>query len=214
MKLPYFIDSKLKKKFSQIYSELVISIHDKDGKIIRTNKQVCDSYTENFLAGIYAMFANLGSGGIGYGFTAPHTSANSIFSIINVENTMSAANFAATAPATNAVNGLVLGTGSVAPTPSSRALTSPITHGSGPGQLVYQAGQCLAGTTILGNVSSFVLLRSFTNSSASTITVREVALYSSLTATHFMLLMDLLSPAQDVLSLQTITIQLTTQLTT
>ncbi len=213
LKLPYWLDSRLRKKFSEIYSEISVGLLDENGKLIKSHKQVCRSYTENFLAFIYSFYANM-LVTPGYGFTAPHTADNTIFDITSTEQVISAANFACTGPVTNASNGLVVGTGAVAPTPLTRALTSKIANGVGAGQLSYAAQQCVSGVTVLGNVSTMKLLRTFQNLSGAQITVKEVGLYTSLSATHFMILMDLLSPVYDIPIGQTLSLELATQITT
>lgn len=214
IRLPYFLDSKIRKRFSELYSEFLIQVHDKNGNLIRENKQVCYSYNENFLSMIYSLYANLGGDLVNYGFTAPHTSPNSVFSIANIETTVNAAILASTGPSTNALNGLVVGTGVVAPTPAARALTAKINNGIAAGQLVYSQQQCVSGVTVLGNVSTMTLFRTFLNSSPGAITVTEVGLYSSLSPTHYMLLFDLLAPSQNIGVGQTLTLQLSTQITT
>jgi hypothetical protein len=74
-------------------------------------------------------------------------------------------------------NGIVAGTGTNAVTESDNALQTLIAHGTGSGQLSYGAVGFTAPATA-GSTTSFTISRTLTNSSAGSITIREIGLYA------------------------------------
>jgi len=72
--------------------------------------------------------------------------------------------------------GIVVGTGSTAPTINDNALQTLIVHGSGSGQLSY--GAITFGSPASdSSTSQFTITRNFTNSSGGAINVNEIGLY-------------------------------------
>lgn len=98
-------------------------------------------------------------------------------------------------------NGIVVGTGTTAVTPTDMVLATPIADGTASGQLEYFP--CGASSfTVAAPTASFKLERLFRNSSGGTITLNEVGIYSAcgnrpffLTDHyHFCIIRDLVSP--------------------
>lgn len=215
IKLPFLLEKHLADKFAMFYIHLQMDIKDKNGKILSSKKQMCHSLTENFLA---YMYGNLGGfvPPVSYGFTAPHTNNNSSFRITGAEWANSSGIFNCSGIANDGLNGIVVGTGAVAPTPTTRNLTALITHGVGAGQLSYNAQGSTAGVSVSGQNTNLILYRTFVNNSGGAIIVSEVGLYggSSVSPAIYLFLMDVLAPVQTVNPLQTLTISITFRTTT
>jgi hypothetical protein len=113
--------------------------------------------------------------------------------------------------------GLVVGTGTTAPTNTDYALATQIAHGTGAGQLDYGAHSFTAPAVVAGNID-FIISRSFYNGSGATITVREIGIYCMSTDTgtalrYFCVVRDVLASSVDVLATQTLTVQYTLRTT-
>lgn len=216
IKLPYWIHSRLAKKFSQIYSELIITTKDEFGNIIKTHKQVCDSYLSNFAQITYLNFAGRVAGGAAppYGVTLPYSSYALIESLgFNIGYAVQYR--IGEGLLGDCYSGIIVGTDNTAPTANDVKLGSLITHGVGVGQLQYGLQSSTNGVTTLANISSFSLTRTFVNNSGAAITVNEMGFCTFYSGTrYFLMLRDLLSPSQIVNNAQTLTIQLITQITT
>jgi hypothetical protein len=112
------------------------------------------------------------------------------------------------------VQGIVVGSGSTPVDPTNYNLASMISHGTGSGQLDYDAS---AVTTSFGGSSSYVeLYRSFTNKSGASIVVREVGIiardiwWSGSTAVYnvnFLVARDVLPSPVTVPNLGTLTVR-------
>lgn len=214
-KLPFSIEKYLTNKFAMFYIFLQIDVHDNKGKLISSRKQMCHSLVENFLAIQYACY---NENNIGFGFTAPHTTNATYFDTDNVERGINTASpistvFSNKGLANIDTDGIVVGTGIVAPTPSTRNLTTKILHGIAAGQLSYQSQSSSAGVTISGQNTQVILTRTFVNNSGGVITVNEMGIISAGSFPK-LILMDILAPAQTVNALQTLTISVTFKTTT
>ena len=118
----------------------------------------------------------------------------------------------------DSTHGIRVGTGTSAPTPTDYDLGALIAHGTGAGQLQYGASTIEA-TQIVDSTTSFRIVRTFTNASGSTITVKEIGLvYStyiaSTTIGYIMIAKDLLGSPVDVLNGQTLTVRYIPSVTT
>jgi len=100
------------------------------------------------------------------------------------------------APAGNDAYGIQVGTGTTSPTNLDYALESKIAHGTGAGQLQYQAVSVADPTEVAGNVD-LVISRVFLNASGAKITVNEVGLvsygYAYPSYCYFLIARDLLT---------------------
>lgn len=216
MKMPYWLHSRLAKKFSQLYAELIITTKDESGNILKINKQVCNSYLANWAQINYLNFAGRTSGAAAppYGVTLPYSSYALIDSL-NFNIGYAVQYRIGEGLLGDSYSGLIVGTNNTAPTANDVKLGNLITHGTGVGQLQYGLQYSTDGVTTLGNVSSFSMTRTFVNNSGAPITVSEMGFCTFYSATrYFLMLRDLLSPSQIVNNAQTLTIQLITQITT
>jgi hypothetical protein len=114
--------------------------------------------------------------------------------------------------------GIIVGTSDTPNTLATYALGGKITHGTGAGQLIYNAETVEDVTNPSGNDLQFRITRTFTNNSGSTITVKEVGLLakkieSSLSNTRFLIARDVLPSPVDVPDGATLTIRYVVKIT-
>lgn len=216
LKLPFWLEKTLCKQFSMMYVEMEFIIKNPNGKIISSHKQIGKSVNENFLSSFYTGVHNCGVT-TAYGFTAPHTSYKSVFQNNSSEVLLPNANtnFYCIGVANNDQYGIVVGTGAPSILPNTRALTAKIAQGVGVGQLVHNQQQSALGVTVLGSQSSLILTRTFLNSSGGLINVAECGIQANIaTAFPVLIYIDAISPTAAVNNLQTLTINITFQITT
>jgi len=111
---------------------------------------------------------------------------------------------------------IYIGTGTTPPLPSDTALTSPISNGTGSGEMVYPSKPTFSSVSINGQTSSFTITSIFTNNSGASITVSEVGWIGGTANSGFtgMLTHDLLSSPITVPNLSEIEIIYTISVTT
>ncbi|MEM2261218.1 MAG: hypothetical protein QXK24_02075 [Ignisphaera sp.] len=71
--------------------------------------------------------------------------------------------------------GILVGSGTTAPTPGDYNLAVKILHGTGAGQLYYKEVTLLS-PTIVGSTTKFVIIRNFINNSGGDVVVKEIGL--------------------------------------
>jgi len=111
--------------------------------------------------------------------------AQAYVSIIDITNTSrSAANYAGNFDMRAALNistyGILAGTGTNAVAIGDYKLQTPITHGTGAGQLQHSSVENNTLLTVDANNAYFEMRRTLTNNSGATITIKEVAIYAKL----------------------------------
>jgi len=191
---------------------LIVTVKDKDGKIIKQHKQRSHSFLRNFLAMIGSLMINpFDSYGNYYYFLS---TGNGWFSY-DPANTIYQTTLTMLDSANDSTYGIVVGTGTTPPTPQNYQLQSQIANGTGSGQLVYGAHSVspTPGTTLLdgqsatpstgvltpsGNTTSFSISRTFQNQSGASITVSEVGIIARVIAysdlkPYVLIIRDLLS---------------------
>jgi hypothetical protein len=151
-----------------------IDIYDKTGKLVKTTgDRKSHSFVLQFLQILELHMAHIYSSNPD-GVTVKDTDGNnrtwSYTSSQYVANTL-----AVEAPSTDDSYGILVGTGTTAPTLDNYALETKITHGSGSGQLQYGATS-VAAAAIVGSNVDMVISRTFINASGASITIREVGL--------------------------------------
>lgn len=149
-----------------------------DGKIVK-----CHSYVLQWLELIHVQLAQLTDFSItDVGSTARDVDANSI-------------NLKGDAASGDDSYGIQVGSGSGAEDPSDVALGTKITHGTGAGQLQYQA-MSITAPAIDGDYVEYELARDFINSSGGAVTVNEVGMvlqgHDGTAARYFLVLRDVL----------------------
>ena len=124
--------------------------------------------------------------------------------------------FAMNAPDNNGSYGLVVGTGTAAPTNADYALATIIGHGTGAGQLDYGAHSRTT-TGIVGANVDYIISRTYYNGSGASITVNEIGVYccsqdSGNNTCCFCIVRDVIT-AITVANTQTLTVQYTLRTT-
>jgi hypothetical protein len=114
--------------------------------------------------------------------------------------------------------GIIVGTSDTPNTLTTYALGGKIAHGTGSGQLVYNAETVEDVTNPSGNDLQFRITRTFTNNSGATITVKEVGLLvkkydAAFTSRSFLVARDVLPSPVDVPDGATLTIRYVVKIT-
>jgi len=164
-------DNNYQKSFN---ATLTIIVRDKDGKVIKRYKQKSHSPTANFI-----------------GIMLPVSYYNEVqkcWTITTTSNTTLSYgyNCAWTIYPNNKYNypvyleNIMVGSGSQSNPYSAINLASPITNGSGTGQLLYNAINTPISITVNGNQAFFIVSQSYNNQSGETITISEVGIILNL----------------------------------
>jgi hypothetical protein len=167
-------DNKYQKSFNVF---LTIIVRDKDGKVIKKYKQKSHSPTSNFI-------------GMMLPLTYYNTTGSSWEMIIDSTHTynyyqsLTGNFFGIGYPNSNisvagSLLNILVGNGLLSNPYNAYNLASPISNGSGAGQLVYGSITFPSGITISSNKAYFIVSQSYTNSSGYTITITEVGIYVS-----------------------------------
>jgi hypothetical protein len=152
-----------------IKAYLTIEIKDKHGQLISYEKKEANSYVQAFIDLLFVYLTDTSLAGV--------TDTGNTGRTIGYLTSQIQVNGLCVAASAVSDRGIVVGTGTGAVAVTNYALGTQIVHGSGAGQLYYNASQAQAPTTV-GSTHSFTLIRSFTNSTASTITIQEVGIYA------------------------------------
>lgn len=144
---------------------ITVEVFGRDGKRRYWNRRRSRSFVEAFLSLLIAQ-------------CNPDDDVAGVTDTGGTNRTLAEAkeSFDCSAPAGDATNGIVVGTGDTAVDVTDYAIETLIAHGVGAGQLSYSAVTYSALVISDPNVS-FTLQRDFTNSSGGTITVKEEAIY-------------------------------------
>lgn len=150
-------------KDHRVRVEYEIEVRDKHGNVIKKLKKKSESLLTNFLQILGRLFGNANQSfyardGVAYAPTYDHGDYASIL-----------------APEGNDDYGVLVGTGTTPVTASDYDLASPITHGTGAGQLQHGAMSYEA-PSVSGSVTTWRNSRTFTNGSGADITVNEIGL--------------------------------------
>lgn len=111
-----------------------------------------------------------------------------------------------TAGVANGSYGIVVGTGTAAISLDAYKLDTIIAHGSGSGQLYYQAMAVTQPAKPTGSMYRSVFIRELTNLSGGSITVNEVGLYGTHGSYYYVLARDLVSPGVAILDRATMSV--------
>lgn len=163
-------------------------VHDANGEQVLDMDMKSNSWVRN----AYNWLAKAFFYGIGVGSTY----AEGALYNKNTSGTLQGA-YAVTPAFNNSVGssafGIVVGTGTTAETLESFNLATPIAHGTGAGQLSYQADTWGTPTYTAGTKKwTFASSRIFNNNSGASITVNEVGLISSFSGNYQMMSRDVL----------------------
>jgi hypothetical protein len=174
----------------QLIGELEFRILDKNGELERMFKKPMESLLRNFTRWIWGEWLS-GSATLYDVNNVARTDGYSYYHYINAGAGVSG-------------YGIQVGTGTNPVTISDYKLQTQIAHGTGAGQLSYQAVN-VSGPTEDSNQSYFTITRNFNNGSGGTITVQEIGLviYNSSNTYYFLFARDL-TGAIDVLNGKTL----------
>jgi len=109
-------------------------------------------------------------------------------------------------------NGIVIGSGTSAVTPTQYALATQIVAGITAGTMMYYP-QWFTKYTISGSTCSFIMERIFKNLSGGTITVNELGIYEIVNNTNFCMLRDKLAVGVAVLNTEYLKVKYTISVT-
>jgi len=157
---------------------LTIIVRDKDGKVIRRHKQKSHSPTANFIG---LMLPATWYNTTGKTFTLTSTSNSTYNYAPYGPNIMYGINY----PNSNSnqqtyLINIMVGSGSNSNPYSAINLASPISNGSGTGQLLYMTPNIPTGITINDNQAYFITSQSFINQSGGTVNITEVGIVINL----------------------------------
>ncbi|MBA7656438.1 hypothetical protein ES703_64362 [subsurface metagenome] len=146
---------------------LELTVKDKDGKVTEHRVMRSKSYVKQFLQLLYVQMNACGT-----------TGAVSIRDIANALQDIWATkdNFKCDADAGEVNEGIIVGTGTTAPTIDDYKIETIIDHGTDPGELEYSA-VVIAAATSDATTSQVTITRDFANGSGGEIIVNEIALY-------------------------------------
>lgn len=179
-----------------------ITVFDRNGNVRQVINEDAKCFVRNFMRMIKNLFYN-GTPAYPPHYGSPADSrtptnfrnlAGAIVSTRGIDPTgTSIGAFIATALAGDLTKGIVVGSGSTAVIDDDYKLGTIITHGSGAGQLVYDAESFLPLATV-GNTVTITTARMVGNSSANPVVIYEIGLYLMGLIT-IMLLRDVISPS-------------------
>jgi hypothetical protein len=166
--------------------ELVLTDGD---KVIEYRRLKSKSFVRQFLELFYVIANALSSA---YPWTyVPFTIRDTSNNLRNVAQ--NATIFSTAAGAGASAYGIVVGTGSAAPTINDYKLGTQIAHGTNPTQIQY--GAMAYGLPVSdGTLSTFRLTRPFSNASGGSITVNEIGIYVTDGTYYYMTVRDVIVP--------------------
>jgi len=181
---------------------LELTVKDKRGKVTDHRVMRSKSFVRQFLELLWIQ-----------AFQIPEVAP---YSMKDTSNTLQdicegAYTFAANAGLGATTFGIVVGTGTTAPTIDDYALETLIAHGTGAGQLEYSAVTFGAPASD-ATTSQFTITRDFANASGGSITVNEIALYAKgsrggyANVWYFMIIRDVIAGGISVPNGQTLTV--------
>lgn len=152
-------------------------VHDKDGKLTFDDTQRGHSWTRNFWNYIFSVAGATGGGGVA-SFGAGYMSMKLTAGDLCKDAYLPKVNLGYTAGEGDAAYGIVVGTSDTAFSADHYALQALIAHGTGSGQLSYQA-QAIGSIEYKSGTKTWeaTLTRVYNNNSGGSITVKETGLY-------------------------------------
>jgi len=171
---------KTRKYGARIGAEYELEVRDKHGKLIRRIRGESHSWTRWFLGLLKGQFATRHMVAIGGGNETVKdiTGADQTYPRHD-DSTLQTyyKDISVDCPGNDDSYGVVVGDDDTPNIADQLALNSQIAHGSGAGQLVYGAHTFESVSDADGEFG-FRIIRSFTNNSGSTVTVKEIGIYA------------------------------------
>jgi len=155
-----------------------VEVRDKSGKLTYKRRYKAKSWLTQFIKILKGQFATRWGTTVGHGNTTVVDIVGSTRSIPNHSDSTRSytTNISTLGDAGDEYQGIVVGKGTTPNSLNTYKLASPISHGTGAGQLSYGAMNVEEVTNPSGNTLSFRLIRTFTNQSGADITVYEIGL--------------------------------------
>jgi len=184
----------------EIGAVLELTVEDKRGKVTDHRIMRSKSFTRQFLELLWVQ-----------AFQIPEIAPYSVRDTGNILRDIceSGFTFAANGDAGNTAQGIIVGTGTTAPTINDYAIETLIAHGVAAGQLQYSAVTFGAPASD-ATTSQFTITRDFANASGGAITINEIALYVAgfkyNTSYYFMTIRDVIAGGISVPDGQTLTV--------
>jgi hypothetical protein len=166
-------------------------VRDKNGKLIQKGKFPAKSWVGNIIRLLYVLWkpwATATSAAINYIVTPSALLDTSGTARGLTIGTVGSGSFGGCAPAGDLSAGILLGTSDTPVSIDQYNLLGLITHGTGAGQLSY--GATVVEDLMVGATYQFRIIRTFTNNSGASITVRELGLFLKPQTQSFMFARD------------------------
>jgi hypothetical protein len=166
-------------------------VRDKDGKLIEKGKFPAKSWVGNIIRLLNALWKvwTTTASYSKYTYTTPSVLLDTTNTARPLKlYTESASNVGGAAPAGDTSAGILLGTSDTPVSLGQYNLLGLITHGTGAGQLSY--GATVVEDLTIDTTYFFRIIRTFTNNSGGTITVREIGLFLKPIEQSFMFARD------------------------
>jgi hypothetical protein len=166
-------------------------VRDKDGKLLQKGKFPAKSWVGNIIRLLYVFWKAWSSAGSG-----TYTVYNTASGLLDTSNSTrffsvvsgASGSYGGAAPAGDTSAGILLGTSDTPVTLAQYNLLSLIAHGTGSGQLSY--GATVVEDLTIDTTYYFRIIRTFTNNSGASITVREIGLFLKICSPGFMFVRD------------------------
>jgi hypothetical protein len=194
-----------------------LEVRDKNGRIVKKHRQISHSFLRQWLALLRGQLA------MRYGAFAPAQSVVDESGTARTYPCTASTNIYYTGLCANGdigdvSQGIVVGISDIANNINTYCLGTKISHGTGSGQLQYGSHTFEDITNPSGNILVFRVIRTFSNGSGATITVKEVGLLVrtlcyNVTYYSFLVARDVLSTPVDVPNGMTLTVRYIFQIT-
>jgi len=153
-------------------------VRDKDGKLLKRGKLKSQTWVGNIVAFLSALLSMWGVTATGYRTgtsRADMTDTGGSARGVCLGSASATRYLGGSAPAGNTSAGILVGSSNVVVAIGQYALQSPIAHGTGAGQLQY--GATTVDPLVKNTTWTVRVIRTFTNASGATVTVREFGLF-------------------------------------
>jgi hypothetical protein len=157
-----------------------VILRDRDGKVVKRFKRKSESWLVGFIRLLRALIMQRYGSGISTTPITTEDGASNSFPATSSPATMSTAYPCCNGDSGDVSQGIAVGTSDIANSLTTYALGSKITHGTGSGQLLYNAMTFEDVSNPSGNILQFRMTRVFTNNSGADITVKEFGLLTKL----------------------------------
>jgi hypothetical protein len=195
-----------------------IEIRDKNGKILERKQFKSHSWLRQFIDWLRMCALQTTSTGTVYTMTINDVTNTARTVPLTTSNYAGAFCMGYNAPANTSTYGLVVGSGDTPNSTSTYALAFQIAHGSGSGQLIHNATTVESVTNPSGGDFQFKVIRTFTNNSGASVTVKEIGIYGNVRDTSpadrsFCIARDVLPSPSSIPDGATMTLRYITKIT-